>query len=424
MASSSSSSRSGNQRSGSSGSGSKSSGGSKGRDKSSYKGGSKSGSKGGSKSSYKGGSKSSYKGGSKSSYKGGSKSGSKGGYKGGSKRGTSAREGGRGSDSSGGSGRDGRSSDSRGGRSSGGSSDERRRGSGGPRRVGPKTWGGVARRGAGSLPSGETASDVWADTVDTSRDDRPPPADHVAEEWADQQWVRVDVADEAEQAVGRGRQTNPASEIVEPSGDTPALDELVVDVGPMRAPKLAKRLQDAARSFDREYYEEARRMLKTLAEQAPGAPSVRELYGLTLYRLGRWKLAAGELEAFRELAGTTEQNPVLADCYRALKRYGRVEELWHDLRQASPSAALVTEGRIVMAGAMADQGRLSDAIEVLAGGWKFPKNPQDHHLRRAYALADLYDRAGEAPRARELFRRIQRVDPRFADVQKRVRALG
>src|SRR5690606_16750569 len=134
--------------------------------------------------------------------------------------------------------------------------------------------------------------------------------------------------------------------------------------------------------------------------------------------LGRWRQAVDELEAFRTLTGSTEQHPVLADCYRALGDHDRVEVLWRELREASPSAELVTEGRIVAAGSLAGQGRLQGAIRTLAVRWRFPKIPQEHHLRRAYALADLYERAGDVPRARELFGRIHGVAPRFGDVAR------
>ena len=76
--------------------------------------------------------------------------------------------------------------------------------------------------------------------------------------------------------------------------------------------------------------------------------------------------AARELTAFVDLTGSVEQHPVLMDCWRAQRRYDKVEELWEELAQSSPSGALVTEGRIVLAGAQADDGRLQEAIETLA----------------------------------------------------------
>jgi len=183
-------------------------------------------------------------------------------------------------------------------------------------------------------------------------------------------------------------------------------------------------MRDAAKDFEAERFPEAARRLKTLSEQAPSVAAVRELYGLTLYRQGRWKLAARELEAFRTLSTSTDQNPVLADSYRALRQWRRVEELWDELRDASPSGELVTEGRIVMAGSLADRGDVDGAVRLLEAGWKFPKRPKVHHLRRAYALADLYERAGDVSRARELFGRIQSATPDFADVRNRLRSLG
>jgi tetratricopeptide (TPR) repeat protein len=187
--------------------------------------------------------------------------------------------------------------------------------------------------------------------------------------------------------------------------------------------KAEQRLRDASRAFKRERFEEARKILRPLAEAAPTAESVRELLGLTYYRLGRWKAAAVELEAFRGLSGSTEQHPVLADCYRALGRHAKVAELWEELRAASPSAALVAEGRIVAAGSLADQGRLDDAIRLLATAKLPTKRPRQHHLRVTYALADLYERAGDVPRARQLFGVVASVDPDLGDVTARLRAL-
>ncbi len=188
--------------------------------------------------------------------------------------------------------------------------------------------------------------------------------------------------------------------------------------------KEERRLADAARLFEAERYGEAARILKGLCDVAPTMASARELYGLVLYRQGRWRAAANQLEAFRALTGSTEQNPVLADCYRALKRFKAVDELWDELRSASPSAELVTEGRIVAAGALADRGDLPGAIKMLGRDWRLPRRAMEHHLRRAYALADLSERAGDVPRARELYSRIAAADPDFADVAERLRSLG
>lgn len=213
-----------------------------------------------------------------------------------------------------------------------------------------------------------------------------------------------------------------------PRGSTKAnvnLGHLADLVGPKRAERLAGRVASAAEAFEGGRFAEARQILAPIAKEVPEFPEVRELYGLILYRLGRWKEAAKELEAFIELSpGSTEQHPVLADCRRALKQYREVDRLWTELKEASPSGELVTEGRIVAAGALADQGELASAIRLLAQGFKFPKRPREHHLRRAYALADLYERSGDVPQARALFGRLAHADDRYLDASDRAIGLG
>jgi tetratricopeptide (TPR) repeat protein len=291
--------------------------------------------------------------------------------------------------------------------------------------VGDPKWGGLARRAAGRIGEGGSgASATWRDAMDRARADRSGEHDPRQTE----QWVQVEeVRDEATSAVKRGRRRevpSGAEGMVDAALEQEIRTELAQAVGSGRAPRLEQRLADGSRAFRGERYTDAARILRKLVEEAPGVASARELYGLTLYRQGKWRAAVRQLEAFRLITGSTEQHPVLADCYRALGDDQRVEELWSELRESSPSAELVFEGRIVMAGTLADRGDLQGAIRLLEQGWKLPRRPQEHHLRRGYALADLYERAGDLARARELFSRLADVAPDFADVRERVRALA
>jgi len=252
-------------------------------------------------------------------------------------------------------------------------------------------------------------------------------------------WERVDGADKATaQPVARdrgsARATPPdlapkerrgrAARSAGPgTGGAAARDELITSLGSIRGTRANERLRDAAHAFERERFDESRTLLRPIAQQAPQAASVRELLGLTYYRLGRWSDAVRELEAFRQLTGSTEAHPVLADAYRALKARRQVEELWDELRESSPSADLVTEGRIVMAGSLADQGRLDEAIALLDKSQRSVKRAEVHTLRQGYALADLYERAGDIARARELFRWVLTHEPDFADAAERASAL-
>ena len=78
----------------------------------------------------------------------------------------------------------------------------------------------------------------------------------------------------------------------------------------------------------------------------------------------------------------------------------------------------------MLAGAYADAGRLQLAIETLARRADDVKRVEEFHQRLWYALADLYERAGEIPKAREFFGRVSARDSSFADVAERLAALG
>lgn len=189
------------------------------------------------------------------------------------------------------------------------------------------------------------------------------------------------------------------------------------------AARQERRLAEAAKAYEADRYADVRRLLRPLLERGDASPAVRELHGLTLYRMGKWRAAIAELQGFAAATGSFDQHPVLADCHRALGQWGAVEELWEEIRHASPSPDVVAEGRIVAAGALADQGRIRAALQVLERAPSKVKRPALHHLRLWYAQADLYERAGEIPRARELFRAILVHDPDFVDTAERLAAL-
>jgi tetratricopeptide (TPR) repeat protein len=182
-------------------------------------------------------------------------------------------------------------------------------------------------------------------------------------------------------------------------------------------------LADAAKAYSADRYQEALSILRKLSARGAGSASVKELLGLTLYRLGKWPLALRELEAHRHLSGSCDQYPVIADCYRAMHRYAEADAIWLELRRASPGPDVVAEGRLVAAGCLADQGDLNGAVRLLETSLRRSK-PKASHLRQWYALADLYERAGELPRARDLFSQIAAVDPGAYDVKQRLYALG
>ncbi len=196
------------------------------------------------------------------------------------------------------------------------------------------------------------------------------------------------------------------------------------DIAPSTARKLERRLIEAATAFENERFTEADQLLASIDRLAPGTIEVIELRGLTFYRLGNWIRAIRQFEAFHERTGSVEQHPVWADCCRALRRWQQAEELWRELGEASPSAELVEEGRIVQAGTLADRGRLADAIRLLEQGPNPAGKPGLHHLRRWYVLGDLYERSGDLARARRVFGDVVGAEPGFGDAAERMAGLG
>jgi len=190
------------------------------------------------------------------------------------------------------------------------------------------------------------------------------------------------------------------------------------------ANRATTQLMHAADAYSHDREREALRILRPLRDQYPDSPSVRELTGLSQYRVGNYNAAAKELEAFVELTNSVDQHPVLMDSYRAQHKWKKVEDCWRELADVSPSADLVAEGRIVYAGALADQDRMPEALDVLRKKGGSVRNPNDYHLRLWYALGDLEERAGNLATARDLFDRVRKADPAFADVAERRAALG
>lgn len=186
---------------------------------------------------------------------------------------------------------------------------------------------------------------------------------------------------------------------------------------------LERRLVNAAQSYERDRYKEALQAIKPVVDAAPELDAARELYGLILYRLGRWRQAAKELRIVAEATGSLDQYPVIADCERALGHLDRVHELWETMRREGVDKEVLVEGRLVMAGALADSGDLDGAIGLLLPSSGNRKHADVPTLRQWYALANFFELAGDLPRARELFARVAVQAPDLLDAPERLRAI-
>lgn len=240
------------------------------------------------------------------------------------------------------------------------------------------------------------------------------------EQWIDEGSVR----DAAIGAAGRAGATAPAPRR-EPRPLDPEIGEELVDaLGGQRGRRLSERLAQASEALDRERFDEARRISASIAKEAPDVAAVQEVLGLSSYRLGRYKQAVAALQRAQELRPDPSLLPVIADSYRAMRRWQAVERLWDEIKAASPAHDVMAEGRIIRASALADQGDIRAAIDVMSEAPTRPKRVRPHHLRQWYVLGDFHDRLGDTINARRYFATIADHDPEFVDVLERLRALG
>lgn len=238
------------------------------------------------------------------------------------------------------------------------------------------------------------------------------------EQWIDEGSIRA----EAQAATARAASRRPHRE-------TTVDPEVVAEIhgaarDAHRAERLTERLTSAAAALDRERFDDARRMVAPVVRELPTLAAGHEIAGLANYRTGHWREAAASLEQARQLHTDPALLPVLADCYRALKRWTAVDSLWREIRELSPSHEVMAEARIVVAGAYADRGELKEAITIMQPAQRAPKKVREYHLRQWYVLADLLDRAGDTMGAARWFREVLAHDADFADARERLRALG
>lgn len=239
------------------------------------------------------------------------------------------------------------------------------------------------------------------------------------EQWIDEGSIR----DAASGATKRATDTSSKRRPPKPL-DPEVQAELSDALGAQRGARLAERLAQASEALDRERFQEARRIAGAIAKEAPTSAAAQEVVGLSNYRLGNWKAAARALETAHDLHPDPAMLPVIADCHRAQRNWKSVDRVWQEIKSTSPTHEVMAEGRMVAAGALADQGDLKGALAVMEPATKRAKSVRDHHLRQWYVLGDLHDRLGDPISARRWFSMIADRDPEFSDVDSRLRGLG
>jgi Flp pilus assembly protein TadD len=171
-------------------------------------------------------------------------------------------------------------------------------------------------------------------------------------------------------------------------------------------------LAAASEAFADGQYHVAVRKAEHAKDLASRDVTVREILGLSAYRVGDWQTALRELRTYRRLSGETTHMPVEMDSLRALDRPEDVEAAWLEFRKLGGGPAVKKEARVVYASHLIDEGDLAGAA-ALAGSPKRSADPWPEDLRLWYVAARIAALQGDRTKARGLADEIVLVDPSF-----------
>lgn len=159
---------------------------------------------------------------------------------------------------------------------------------------------------------------------------------------------------------------------------------------------------------------EALRLLRWAKHLAPRLALVREALGIALYRAEEYRSAVTELQAYRRLSGSTDQNHLVADCLRATGAAAEETvsvglELVDDER-ADPDRRL--EAVIVVAAVLEEAGQRRRARTLMAASAPTAARAgEEARARRHWFAAELAERDGDPATARAELEALLRLGP-------------
>jgi tetratricopeptide (TPR) repeat protein len=192
-----------------------------------------------------------------------------------------------------------------------------------------------------------------------------------------------------------------------------------------KAEAALARLERAVELLEREDARGAAAEALKAKDLAPRSAATREVLGLALYRLDRFREALTEMQAYRRMSGRADENHIIADCLRAVGRPDRAVPLAEEaLAAKGVSLAAKTEAVIVAASALADQGKFDQALGLLRRVRTRDDVSGPEVIRVWYVMGDILVKAGRPQEAVREFRKIMRHDAAAYDVAERVAQLS
>lgn len=196
----------------------------------------------------------------------------------------------------------------------------------------------------------------------------------------------------------------------------------------VRATEVKLALSLGTIASEEEEHAAARRYLLWAKHLAPRSAVVRETLGIALYRAGDLRAALAELQAYRRLSGSADQNHLIADCLRAEGREEqRALELATELAE-DPSQEIERriEAAIVVAAIQLGRGRPARAGSALGRFLTGPdaaSAPPASRVRLLWLAADVAEAEHRLDDALTALEGLRRLDPDYPEAEDRVARL-
>jgi tetratricopeptide (TPR) repeat protein len=191
----------------------------------------------------------------------------------------------------------------------------------------------------------------------------------------------------------------------------------------LKIPAATAHLESAAKAFAAGKHGKALSEAEAAKELSPREATIRELIGLSAYRMGRWDLALRELRTFRRFTGEATHVPIELDVLRALDRPSDVEDLWKQFQRFDADRETRHEARVVFASFLLDRGEDHRAWEV-ADPKRLGEDPGESELRVWYVAARAAQRLGDTATARRLYQAVEAADAAFPGLDELDRLIG
>ena len=183
-------------------------------------------------------------------------------------------------------------------------------------------------------------------------------------------------------------------------------EEVSLNTSKLKRDMTLNLLGEAADAFADGRFPKAYGRLIKAKELSNRTPTIRELLGLTAYRMERWDGALKELRTYRRLAGDTTHMAVEMDCLRALGRDRDVEKTWNTFMELGGRPASNGEIRVVFGSYLLDKGEDRRAWAITNPG-RLGAEPAEWDLRQWYVAARAATALGDIATARQLIKAIE-----------------